>query len=138
MINLLNLLIGKINTVEFKNEIKDFYEDDPSKLAILKFEQGGRFIMNPVDCRNYTIFELDLIFESARIKILNSGYKVEIYKAKESEKFSGYKMLELAERINTDLDFALKNAIDNAINYLKGIEVLFCTLQDGIEAIKYD
>lgn len=135
MINLLNLLLGKIEKVEFKDEIKDFYEDDPSKLAILEFEQGGKFIMNPVDCRNYTVFELDMIFENARIKILNSGYKIEIFKAKESEKFKGYKMPELTEEINTDLDFALKNAVENAVNYLNGNEDLFCTLQDGIEAI---
>ena len=138
MINLLNLLIGDIESVEFKSEIKDFYEDDSSKLAILNFKTGGRFIMNPVDCRNYTVFELDLIFENVRIKILNSGCKIEIYKAQESKKFKGYKMLELSEEINTDLDFALKNAVENVVNYLNGKEDLFCTLEDGIEAINYD
>ena len=135
MVNLMNLLIGEVSAVEFKDEIKDFYEDDSSKLAILTFKQGGRFIMNPVDCRNYTVFELDMIFENARIKILNSGYKIEIFKAKESDKFKGYKMPELTEEINTDLDFALKNAVENAVNYLNGKEDLFCTLQNGIEAI---
>lgn len=137
MINLLNLLIGKINYIEFKGEIKDFYEDDSSKLVILNFENGGRFIMNPVDCRNYTVFELDLVFEKARIKILNNGYKIEIYKAIGSKKFKGYKMLELSEKIDTDMDYVMVNAIQNIIDFLNGKTELNCTLQDGIEVIKH-
>ena len=138
MTNLLNLLIGKINNVELKDEIYDFYNDDCSKFAILNFENGGKFIMNPVDCRNYTVFELDLIFEQARIKILNNGNKIEIYNVEESEKFKGYNMLELREEIDTDLDLALKNAVENIVDYLQGNAKLFCNLKDGIEAIKYD
>ena len=137
MVNLLNLLFGDISNVEFKNEINDFYNDDHSKLAILNFKNGGYFIMNPVDSRNYTIFEFDFIFEKARIRVLNSGYQIEIYKAEESKKFKGYQMLELSEKIDTDLDFAMKNAVQNIVDFLNSKEELLCDLQKGIEAIRH-
>ncbi|MBQ6516181.1 Gfo/Idh/MocA family oxidoreductase [bacterium] len=137
MVNLLNLLFGDISDVEFKNEINDFYNDDHSKFATLNFKNGGYFIMNPVDCRDYTIFEFDFIFEKARVRVLNSGYQIEIYKSAESKKFKGYQMLELSEKIDTDLDFAMKNAVQNIVDFLDGKETLLCDLQKGIVAIKF-
>jgi len=69
--------------------------------------------------------------------MLNSGYRFEIYKPEESKKFIGYKMLNLSEKFNTDLDFAMQNAIDNIVAYLGNKKDLLCTLQDGYEAIKH-
>ena len=137
MVNLLNLLLGKIVNIKFDGGIKDFYEDDISKYAKISFENGGYFVMNPVDCRDYTIFEMDLIFNGARIKISNLGYKIEIFKAQENAKHIGHKMLELTEEIKTDMDFAMQNAIQNIADYLGKKDNIFCTLKDGIETIKF-
>lgn len=117
MLNLLNLLIGKILNVQEIDSFVDFFENDPTKTVILKFEQGN-FFMQGVNCNNSTIFEFDLIFEKARIRILNSGYDIEIYTTKESEKYKGYINLELSKTIHTELDFAMKNAVQNLVDFL--------------------
>lgn len=118
MLDLLNLLIGKIDKVKTVSSVNDFYENDFTKSVVLDFENGGKFFMQGVDCRNYTIFELELFFEKARIRIVNSGFDIEIYSVKESKKFKGYKNLDLSENIHTELDFAMKNAVSNIVDYL--------------------
>lgn len=137
MIDLLNLLIGKIDEVQFFDFVEDFYKDDVTKSAIIKFAKGKTLTLNGCNCQNYTIFEFDLIFEKARIKMLNSGFDIEIYEIVENSKFNGYKTLNLKEQIKTDLNFAMKNAIDNIINYLEHKQKLNCTLKNGYEAIMY-
>ena len=136
MIDLLNLLIGKINNVRFFDSIKDFYKDDITKSAIITFENGKTLTLNGCNCQNYTIFEFDLMFEKAQIKMLNTGFDIEIHKIIDSEKFKGYKILKLNEQIKTDMDFVLENAVDNIIANLDYKTPLLCTLQNGIEAIK--
>ncbi len=137
LINLLNLLIGKIEKIDFKNEINDYFENDTSKEAFITFKNGKQFTMIPANCNNFTIFEFDIIFEKARIRMVNSGFELEIYKVQDSEKYTGYKNLILSEKITTDLDFAMSNAVQNIVDYLNGNADLMCTLNDGLEAVKY-
>jgi len=37
------------------------------------------FFLQKVSCQNYTIFEMDLLFEKKRIRIIDSGLKIEEY-----------------------------------------------------------
>ena len=137
MVNLLNLLFGDTQKCETISEINDFYDDDYSKTVVLTFENNAKFTMNAVDCRDYSVFELDLIFKKARIKILNIGNIIEIYLPEKSKKYKGYTMLKLSETIKTDMDFALKNAVSNIVDYLDNKADLICTLNDGIKAVMY-
>lgn len=137
MTNLLGLLIGKIQKVDVISEFVDFYEKDPTKTALLSFEGNKKFYMQGVDCNNFTIFELDLLFEKARIRIIESGNKIELYEVKENEQYEGYKNLVLKEIINTKLDFAMYIAIDNIYKYLENNEPLKSTVHQAFEAINY-
>lgn len=138
MMDLLFLLLGKIVKCEIFNSFYDFYDDDATKSAILSFENGKKLTLNGCDCRNFTIFECDLIFEKTRVRMLNSGFEIEIYSVENDAQFKGYKTLDLKEKYKTDLDFAMKNAVDNIVGYLQNGEKLLCTLDDGYKAIQYD
>lgn len=137
MMDLLFLLLGKIVKCDVFNSFYDFYDDDATKSAILSFENGKKLTLNGCDCKNFTIFECDLVFEKARIRMLDSGFWIEIYDIRDDENFKGYKRLDLGQKYKTDLDFAMKNAVDNIVSYLQNGEKLLCTLEDGYEAIKY-
>lgn len=137
MINLLNLLLGKIKKTDVFDSIGDFYDDDITKSLILTFENGKKIIINGCDCRKFTIFEFDLFFEKARIRMLNSGFEIEIYGVENDEKFKNYKTLTIKERYSTDLDLAMANAVHNIVECLKDDKRLLCTLKEGYEAIKY-
>lgn len=137
MVDLLRLLVGNIEFVKRISEIKDYYQKDHSKNVDIFFDENARFSMHAIDCNNYTIFELDLFFEKARIRILDSGFKVEIYEIIEDVIFNGYRKLQKIENFSTQLISAMFNAMDNIFNFLNGKEKLLCNVHDGYEAIKY-
>lgn len=137
MTNLINMLIGKIQKTEILNQFNDFFENDLTKTAILTLANDKKIIMHGINCNNFTIFELDLIFEKARIRILDSGEKIEVYEIKENEKYAGYKNLVLKETIKTKLDFAMLNAVGNIYQNLKINEPLKSTVEQAFEAINY-
>lgn len=136
MINLLDLLVGKITSVDIVQEFEDFYPNDKTKTAILTINHK-KFTMKGIDCRNYTIFELDLLFKKGRIRILESGNKIEIYLPSNNDKYLDYVNLKLSETINTKLDFAMLNAVDNIYNHIQNNEPLMSTVQQAFEAINY-
>lgn len=63
LIDFLRYIIGEINNTQTFRYNFDFYKDDPSVSAILNFATGGIVTISNVPCSNYTIFELDLLFE---------------------------------------------------------------------------
>lgn len=137
MTNLINLLIGKIQKTDFINQFEDFYQNDLTKSVILTLKNDKKIILHGIDCNNFTIFELDLIFEKSRIRILESGQKIEVYEIKENEKFAGYKNLSLKNIINTDADSTMLNAVENIYQYLENNQPLKSTVEKAFEAINY-
>lgn len=137
MTNLLNLLLGKIDKQLTINEFVDFKESDPTKTMILTMGNSKQFIMGGLDCRNFDIFEMDLIFEKGRIKIIEFGNKIEVYKVVEYEKIKGYKVLGLDKIIETQKDFAMLKAVENIAQYLDCNTELLSTVEQAYEAIFY-
>jgi len=117
LIDLLELLVGKIDFVKKISETHDFYEDDPTKTVCIRFSQG-EFFMVGVDCRNYTVFELDLCFEKARIRILNAGKTIEIFEPTPSEEYKGYVYLTQRRTLHPDLGKAMLNMYQNVYEHI--------------------
>lgn len=124
MLDLLDLLVGKIRKVDILESFVDCYDKDPSKTVLLTFDGDAKFYMQAVDCRNYTIFELDLFFKKGRVRILNSGSEIEFYEMKENSKFQGYTCLTLGSTVKTGLDRAMINALENIYRHLTDGEPL--------------
>ncbi|MDR5586528.1 MULTISPECIES: Gfo/Idh/MocA family oxidoreductase [Clostridium] len=131
LIDLLRYLIGEIKDFKVINHSYDFYDDDPSVSAVLNFENGGDFVMQNIPYYNYTIFELELLFEKKRIKIIDSGFKIQEYSVSDSKVFSGYKNLFKEKEYETELNKAMLNAVTNIYNNLIYNEKLNCVLEDG-------
>jgi len=117
MIDLLRLIVGEIESLEVFYELYDFYSDDPTKTLVLRFIDG-EFYMRGVDCKHYTIFELDLCFEKARIQILDGGRCVKIYNPVDSQIYDGYVVLNLHSEKITEIDHALLNLYQNVYDHL--------------------
>lgn len=127
MRSLLELLLGKISKIEKdKKGFQDFTKDDLSINAVLYFGDKT-FKMTAIPCTDYNIFELDLMFSKARIRISELGNKIEIFNLKEKEDLPNYMVLSPEKTYSTEMKYAIKNAIQNAVNYLEGKEDLFCT-----------
>ena len=136
MIDLLQFLLGKVESVRtFETGVCDFDANDFSYDAILKIKQEN-FYMLSIDCSAATIFEIELFFEKAKVRILNGGEIIEIYEVKASDTYVGYKNYQLIEIRNVDYSGAIMGLMDNVSQFLKGKQTLNCTLQDGIDALK--
>lgn len=136
LIDLLRYLIGEIKDFKVINHNFDFYNEDPSVSAVLSFQDGGNFVMQNIPCNDYTIFELELLFENKRIRIVDSGFKIEEYGVLDSKIFHGYKNLFKEKEYETELNKAMLNAVKNIYNNLINNEELKCTLDDGYKAME--
>lgn len=117
MKDLLTLLLGKFLSINPISQINDFSDKDLTQTAILNLNCGN-FFMQGTNSNEFEIFEIDLIFTKARIKILDSGRVIQIYEIKSNEQFTGYKNLYLAKEYSTEINLAMTNAVNNILEYL--------------------
>jgi predicted dehydrogenase len=136
LIDLLRFLLGEITEARTISQVYDFYDDDPSRSAVLDMAKGGQFIMQALDCRSYTIFEMDMLFEKKRVRIIDSGFRIEFYRASESGIFAGYQYLYLENIMETGLSLALSHTAEAVYRHLVSETALCCTGVDGMQALK--
>ncbi len=132
LIDLLYFLIGDIDGVQPAQEIHDFTSNDPSISVLLTLENQP-FWVQAMDSRLYTIFEMDLFFEHARIQILDSGFHIQISVPAASANFNGYQNLKQTQTIQTSLNQAMVHAADHITAHLTQNKPLLCS---GEEALK--
>lgn len=136
LIDLLRFLLGEIEEVRWLDEESDYYAHDPSISGQLGFAEGGRAVLQVVDCRPYSVFELELFFAGKRIRILDSGFVIEELDVKEDELFPDYRKLEPAASTRTSLGQAMYFMADNIYRYLAFNNPLYCTLEDACRVMK--
>lgn len=136
LINLLLLLIGDIKKITPISRQYDFFKTDPSLVGVLYFKDQKPFFIQSVDSRSHTIFEIDLMFSQARIRIIDSGFIIEYYQVKPDQRYAGYQKLALVKKEPTKLSQSLYYGVDNLYNYLQGKAELGCSLDDGYKTIQ--
>jgi predicted dehydrogenase len=136
MVDLLQFLVGEVAKVAGISEIADFYDDDPSMSALLTMRSGGVFYLRHIDSRKFHIFELDLTFESKRIRIYELGTMIEEYSVGDNQLFQGYRTLNKDTEYSTQHSKAIYHAIANIRNNLVHNEPLICTLEESLETVK--
>lgn len=114
----------------------DFTQEDPSISAIMYIGNKNPFFLQHIDCRAYTVFEVDLWFEKKRIRIINSGLFVEEFDVKKSKLFKGYLNLVNTKTKKTALNQALANSLNNIYGHLANNKDLLCSMDDGIAVIE--
>jgi predicted dehydrogenase len=136
MLDLLMYLLGDIRSAHETSRIYDFYRDDPTVSAVLEFDGNALFSLQGIDCRSYTIFEADLLFEKARIRLVDSCFEIEEYHVKESAKFTGYKNLYRSGTSATDLNRAMLNAVEHIYSVLRDNAPVRCSARDAYTAMQ--
>lgn len=136
MVDLLQFLVGEVGKVAGISEGADFYEDDPSMSALLTMRSGGIFYLRHIDSRKFHIFELDLTFESKRIRIYELGTMIEEYSVGDNQLFEGYRTLNKDTEYSTQHSKAIYHAIANIRNNLVHNEPMVCTLEESLETVK--
>lgn len=136
MIDILRYWLGEIASSTPLDHIFDYYDDDPVVSAVLQLQRGGPFFLQAIDCRSFTHFEVDLLFEKNRIRMVDSGYKIEKYTVVDSRTYAGYRNLSLEKEINTSLGHAMYHAACNIYDHLNSGAGLLCSMADGYRALE--
>ena len=136
LVDLLRYLLDEITAVTPLGCILDWNENDPTCSAALGLSCGGQVIVQAVDCRNFTLFELDLLFAGKRVRILDSGFAIELYDIEDSSLFTGYRILSGPLRLDTSLSTALFSAAEAIHDCLTKAKPLACGADDGVKAIE--
>jgi len=136
MIDMLQFFLGEIRSVEQISELKDFYDHDPSVSARLSMVSGGDFHLCHIDCSQFHIFELDLTFESKRIRIRDLGTVVEEYSVGNSPVIEGLRTLHKSAEYSTQHSVAIRHAIANIRGNLDKDEALLCTLEESLMTVE--
>lgn len=135
MIDLLRFLLESVECLEvLKPEIHDFNGDISTDVRLQI--QNGQFQMIAIDSRIATIFEMELFFEKARIRILDGGTRIELYQIKESGTYQGYYNYVLSSCESVNYSNAMTGLMENAQRFLDGDQKLLCTLEDGIDVLQ--
>lgn len=135
MIDLLSYFFERELKIESTGHaVYDYFDSDPSCNAIIGIGNGQVHMLS-IDCRIATIFELDLFFEKKRVRIIDSGNKIELYSVRESEVYNGYSNYVWEQRIEVDYSNAMLGLINNYCAYMAGKEKILCSVDDGINVL---
>lgn len=140
-------LIGAPLKSERGDRIVDERSEDPTFDFTLYFNDNAKINVSGTDHRNYTILEIDLLFTEGRIKILDSGRKITIYKKQINSLYPGYSLLAAERELEPDLNLVLTNAYEvlgkffnqgddsrimENVNLARNTSLIFQTLLSGV------
>uniref|UniRef100_A0A6M3ILN8 Putative oxidoreductase family protein n=1 Tax=viral metagenome TaxID=1070528 RepID=A0A6M3ILN8_9ZZZZ len=125
-----------------KDFLCDYSTADPSYTAQLKYENGTRVFLSPMDGRDYSIFEIDVLGSAGRITLTNHGLSCQHYPVMAEPVYGDYNTLDhVANNINdhSGMKQALLYALCNVVDHLETGKPLLCTPADALAAHKiYD
>jgi predicted dehydrogenase len=118
-------------------------EGDPSESADMWFGDGCRVRLEAFDERVATLFELDFLTEHSRWTFAHGGREWTFHRVADDASLRGYRRYLPTGRERTDALFArpmartLGEAVDNVVAALDGEAALWCTGEDGLEALRW-
>jgi predicted dehydrogenase len=107
---------------------------EPSPSAYLHFSNGITGFLQYSNV-NYTLFEMDIICTEGRVRIIDSGYTIEVYKPCPSPHFTGFKSLALVCSKEGLADPTLY-AVDDLVRCLLEDRQPLSSGKDGLRALE--
>lgn len=90
LINTLQWVFDDVKVLQvFGEPLLDYTEDDPSYNVLIKLDHTAVITAHAVDSRAVTVYELELLFETQRIRVLTNGLILS-HPLKQNPVFSGY------------------------------------------------
>jgi predicted dehydrogenase len=106
---------------------------DPSISGWMNCRYGIHFSFIATGKREDLIFEIDIIGDAGRFKILENGEKIEYYQFRESPHYSSYRELIQEEIAVPNKNDRFSDAIFNIANVVSGIDSnVLCSGDDGL------
>ncbi|MBU4348545.1 Gfo/Idh/MocA family oxidoreductase [Patescibacteria group bacterium] len=136
MIDLLIRMFGEVKTARgVKNLTCNFFEKDPTINASLQFKNGISGYIHGLNNDFYNIFELDILGEKGRIKIIND--KAELFLRGKSKLVKGCSVLKIQSSKNLiSIKDGLYPVYENIYLNLKNKEKNKCSGKDALKSLE--
>ena len=134
MIDLLHLLLGRLDLRHAEPPVHDMLDDDPSIPAVLSAAGGVTVHLCCGNASDYSLFELQLVTEKGVIAMEDGGLHWRIRTAVPSPNFSGYRALDEGVRRQGGLAGATLAAVTQIYEVLQNGGTLSSTGANALEA----
>lgn len=84
----------------------------------------------------FALFEVDIVGSAGRVRIVDSGHRIETYAVGDSPHYSGYRTLVPAGVEDGGLGDALPNAVKDVVECIRSGRAPICGGEDGLAAIR--
>src|SRR5262249_33177139 len=128
-------MIGEISSVQALRPAGTG-EEDPTLDAAMLFDQGATGILLGCDADAYSVFELDVIGTRGRLRVVDSGLRIESYEVADSPHFSGYQALRKTSDQVSGLGSTGLEALEDLLRSLEQGSPPRCSAADGLAALR--
>jgi predicted dehydrogenase len=118
MVDLVQRTVGPVVAVDRAGKTAPELADDPTVDFALILDSGRRILLQGYDYDAYALFELDLLFERARLRIADLGFAVERWTKGESPHYPGFFEPVAYQRVPTDYADAARSFWTYAVDVL--------------------
>jgi predicted dehydrogenase len=134
-IDLCRMLFGECLEARALSRKTDFWDDDPTISAFLRFERCPEVFLQALDERCFTLFEADIVTAESRIVVDQDGRRLRRWHVEEDVGFPPGRRLVEGAAEETGAQCAMINLIRHACTVADGEKPL-CGVDDAIAAQK--
>ncbi len=138
MLDLMNFLFGNAQSVSWLGTVPDDrVQTDPTQDFLITTASGVPIYMTGVNHNDYTVFEFQIFFEKARLRVFNRGESIQLETVEEDRKYPGYRILGAPQNLESGLKNHFENLASEAYELWKGsLKESSSTVQAAVELIQ--
>ena len=133
--DLLRFLVGEIVSARGFRRAGDMAED-PTLDAVLELESGGWAHLQGCDADCFSIFEMDIVGTSGRVRVVDSGHTFERSEAAEDARYAGYRSLRRIASENAGMRDTTLHAVRDLAARMSAGGTPRCSIGDALRALE--
>lgn len=134
-IDLARWLFGEIESVH-GHCLRGWDGSDGQADAVLRFRTGAVGFLMGLDAEAFSLFEMDIVGTRQRVRVTDSGYRLECFEVGESPYFTGYRTLLKSWDADGDMEDTLLHAVADLVWSLRENRTPECSGADGLAALE--
>lgn len=133
--DMLRYFAGEVDHVSGLNILNETREDPTLDVALF-LKSGVMATLRALDYTKYTTFEMDLFGTGGRVRIIDSGFEIEVYRPEPSPRYEGYVELGRVQMDFGDRRNLVLHAVEDMVECIETGRAPLCTAADGVAAAR--